>query len=93
MPLNRIAILVPGEMGAAVGKAFGDNGIEIITCLVGRSDYTKKLALRANMRDAGSLDALVREADLVLSTLDPAKAVTASGEIATAMQPADPTPA
>ncbi len=93
MAIGTIAIMSPGNMGSAIGRFLGQNGFEVITCLAGRSDYTKKLALRANMRDAGSLDALVREADLVLSILDPAKAVTVAGEIAQAMQAANATPA
>lgn len=93
MAIGTIAIMSPGNMGSAIGQFLGQNGFEIITCLAGRSDYTKKLARRANMRDAGSLDALVREADLVLSILDPAKAVTVAGEIARAMQAANATPA
>ena len=86
MAFGTIAIMSPGSMGSAVGQFLGHYGYQVITCLAGRSDYTKKLAQRAKMRDAGSLDALVSEADLVLSILDPGKAVTVAGEIAEAMQ-------
>ena len=88
MTLNTIAIMSPGNMGSGVGAALGESGFEVITCLAGRSDYTKKLARRANMRDAGSLAALVAEADLILSILDPAKAVSLAGEVAQAMKDA-----
>lgn len=93
MAFGTIAIMSPGSMGSAVGQFLGQNGYRVITCLAGRSDYTRKLARRAGMRDAGALDALVREADLVLSILDPGKAVAVAGEIARAMQTAGGRPA
>ncbi len=86
MSFSTIAVMSPGNMGSAVGDFLGRSGYDVITCLAGRSDYTRNLARRTNMRDAGSLEALVTEADLVLSILDPAKAVTVAGEIAAAMQ-------
>ena len=92
MAFGTIAIMSPGNMGSAIGEFLGRHGFEVITCLAGRSDYTRKLAERTNMRDAGSLDALVGEADLVLSILDPAKAVMVAGEIAAAMRSAGATP-
>jgi 3-hydroxyisobutyrate dehydrogenase-like beta-hydroxyacid dehydrogenase len=75
----------PGNMGAGVAAALGASGYDIITCLKGRSDYSRDKAARANMRDVGSLDGLVAEADLILSILDPAKAVSLAEEIAAAM--------
>jgi 3-hydroxyisobutyrate dehydrogenase-like beta-hydroxyacid dehydrogenase len=86
MPFNTIAIMSPGNMGAAVGKCLGQNGYDVITCLAGRGDFTRNKAEDAGMRDTGSLDALVSEADLVLSVLDPGKAVMVAGEIAQAMR-------
>ena len=73
-------------MGGAVGKMLGRHGYEVITCLTGRSDFTRSRAQDAGIRDAGSLDALAAEADLVLSIVDPGKAVMLTGEIAEAMR-------
>lgn len=92
MTLKTIAIMSPGNMGSGVGAVLGENGFEIITCLAGRSDYTRNMAAEANMRDVGSLDALVAETDLILSILDPAKAVPLAQEVAAAMQAANHKP-
>lgn len=93
MPFKTIAILSPGNMGSAVGAFLGKAGYEVITDLTGRSDYTTGLAARAGMRDAGSLDALVGEADLILSILAPAFAIELAGKIADAMGRTGATPA
>ena len=93
MALNTIAVMSPGNMGSAVGDFLGRNGYEVITCLEGRSDYTRKLAARCNMRDAGSLDSLVAEADLILSILDPGKAVMVAKQIAAVIKDSDRKPA
>ena len=92
MSFNTIAIMSPGDMGSGVGAALGESGYDVITCLKGRTDYTKQMAARANMRDAGSLESLVAEADLILSILDPAKAVSLAADIAQAMKGAGRTP-
>lgn len=92
MAFDTIAVMSPGNMGSAVGKMLGLNGYEVITCLAGRSDFTRNKAAEAGMRDAGSLDALVAEADLVLSILDPGKAVMVASEIAEAMRNAGSAP-
>ena len=84
MSLKTIAVMSPGNMGSGVAAALGASGYDIITCLKGRSDYSRDKAARANMRDVGSLDGLVAEADLILSILNPAKAVSLAEEIAAA---------
>ncbi len=92
MSLKTIAIMSPGDMGSGIGSVLGENGFDVITCLAGRSDYTRSMAAKSDMRDVGSLDALVSEADLVLSILDPAKAVLLAGEVAAAMKAVGNTP-
>ena len=92
MSFNTIAIMSPGDMGSGVGAALGESGYDVITCLKGRSDYTKQMARRANMRDAGSLESLVAEADLILSILDPAKAISLAADVARVMKGAGRTP-
>ena len=85
MTENRIAILMPGDMGHAVGRALRRHGHDVLTCLAGRSARTRGLAAAAEMRDAGSLEALVAEADLILSILPPEAAVAQAGAVAAAM--------
>jgi 3-hydroxyisobutyrate dehydrogenase-like beta-hydroxyacid dehydrogenase len=92
MSIRTIAILSPGNMGGGVGKFLGRNGYDVVTTLTGRSDFTRRKAVECGFRDAGSMDALVREADLVLSILPPAHAVAMAEETASAMKRTGATP-
>jgi len=80
-----VAIIAPGDMGAGVGAALKAGGHDIVTCLAGRSDETRARAARIGFRDLGDLDALVGEADIVLSILPPASALGLAREVAAAM--------
>ena len=75
MTTSCIAVMAPGDMGHAVGKVLGDHGHDVITCLAGRSDRTRALAAKGNFRDVPDLEALVTQADLILSILPPANAI------------------
>ncbi len=92
MPLNKIAILVPGEMGAAVGKAFHDNGLDVLTCLAGRSRPTRERAAAAGFRDVADLGALLADADMVLSIMPPEFAPATADAVAAAMTSSGSTP-
>ena len=72
MTVNKIAILSPGDMGHAVGRALSEHGFDILTLLEGRSERTRALAQDAGFRTSASLNELMIEADLVLSILVPA---------------------
>jgi 3-hydroxyisobutyrate dehydrogenase-like beta-hydroxyacid dehydrogenase len=85
MTNDRIAILMPGDMGHGVGRALRAHGHDVITCLAGRSARTRGLAEAAGMRDAGSLEALVAGAGLILSILPPNAAVAQARAVAAAM--------
>ena len=71
MPVETVAVLSPGDMGSAVGAALGSNGIKVITALEGRSARTKALATSSGIEDAGTLEDVVMQADLILSILVP----------------------
>ena len=86
MPLKTVAILSPGDMGHDVGRALSQHGLDVITCLKGRSDRTRSLSRRAGIRDVGSLDRMVSEADLILSILVPAEVADSAREVAAALQ-------
>lgn len=86
MPLPVIAILMPGDMGHAVGRALLDNGHRVVTCLEGRSSRTRGLAEQAGLEDLPDLDSLVSDADILLSILPPARAVNQAEAVASAMQ-------
>jgi putative dehydrogenase len=85
MMFKKIAILSPGNMGAAVGAQLKESGYDVISYLADRSDYTKRKAEDAVIRDVGTLNAVVSEADLILSILDPGKAVLIAEQVAVAM--------
>jgi 3-hydroxyisobutyrate dehydrogenase-like beta-hydroxyacid dehydrogenase len=85
MTPDKIAILMPGDMGHGVGRALREHGHDVMTCLADRSDRTRELAEAAGMRDCASLDALVVEADLILSILPPDAAIAQATAVAIAM--------
>jgi 3-hydroxyisobutyrate dehydrogenase-like beta-hydroxyacid dehydrogenase len=73
-------------MGHAVGRALGEGGLDVITCLQGRSERTRELAAKGNIRDVPTLEELVTQTDLVLSILVPAEALSVAGRVADALQ-------
>lgn len=86
LKLQRVAILSPGDMGHAVGRDFRASGLEVLTCLSGRSSRTRELAEHAGFKDVPSLKALTKEADLVLSIIVPDAAVVLAEEVAKSLK-------
>ena len=86
MSVRTVAVLSPGNMGHAVGRALGRHGMDVVTCLTGRSERTRGLAKDAGIRDVPSLEVLVEESDLILSILVPAEAVGLAKEVAEALR-------
>lgn len=78
MPLKTVGILSPGDMGHTVGQVLGSRGLRVITCLQGRSERTRSLARRAHITDVPTYQALVNEAEMILSILVPAQAKQAA---------------
>jgi len=70
-----IAIISPGNMGSGVGKFLAEGGFRVIAPLDGRSDFTRDRAAERGIENAGSLEDAVAVADIVLSILDPGKAL------------------
>jgi 3-hydroxyisobutyrate dehydrogenase-like beta-hydroxyacid dehydrogenase len=87
-----IAILSPGDMGSAVGAVLAGVGHRVITCLDGRSARSHALAEASGIADVAPLEAMVGEADLILSILPPAAAVDTARRAAAAMTAAAATP-
>ena len=85
-PLKTIAILYPGEMGAGLGKLLAEGGLRVITTAAGRSARTQQLAREAGLEQLDSLDALLAEADVVLSLVSPAAALQVAEEVAQRLQ-------
>jgi L-threonate 2-dehydrogenase len=84
MTAQTVAILMPGDMGHAVGNVLRDSGLRVITCLQGRSGRTAALAREAGIADAGDYQTLVREADVILSIIAPAAASEVADRVAEA---------
>ncbi len=76
---------MPGDMGNAVGRVLREHGHRVLTCLEGRSDRTRGLSEAVGLEDAGDLNALVREVDMILSILPPASALSQAEAVADAM--------
>jgi L-threonate 2-dehydrogenase len=70
---SSVAIIAPGNMGAAVGRRLVEQGVEVMTWLEGRSDASRKRAEAAGMT-GGDLDRIVA-ADILLSIVPPGEAV------------------
>ena len=89
MKSETVAIMAPGHMGHAIGGHLARAGLKVITNLEGRSTETRARAERAGIEDVGSDVRLVDEADILLSVLPPANAVTLARRAAEAIEAAD----
>jgi 3-hydroxyisobutyrate dehydrogenase-like beta-hydroxyacid dehydrogenase len=90
--LRTVGIMSPGDMGSAVGQVLAQHGLRVIAALGERSARTHALAAEAGIADVGTLENLVRQADLVMSILDPDAAIVAARRVAEAMQSAGARP-
>lgn len=77
-----IALLHPGEMGAAVGGCLVSRGHRVIWASAGRSDASRRRAECAGLEDLGSLDNALAAADLALSICIPSGALDLAREVA-----------
>lgn len=84
--MKSIALISPGDMGQAVGALMSRGGVRVLTCLAGRSERTRGLARAAGFTDVPTLEALVREAELVLSIVPPAQALAVARDVAGALR-------
>ncbi len=85
MAIGSVGILSPGEMGHTIGGVLRANGLQVLTHLGGRSGRSRSLAEQAGMEDTPSLEELVRQADVLLCVLVPARAVEVAQEVAAAL--------
>ena len=86
MAIESVAILSPGDMGHAVGRSLREGGLEVITCLEGRSERTRRLAESAGIVDVPDLESPVERADLVLSIMVPSEATALSEDVGQALR-------
>ena len=86
MSIQTVAIISPGEMGHAVGRALREHGLRVVTCLEGRSNRTKTLSRSAGIENLQSLEELVKQSDLILSIIPPSQAMELARRVASALQ-------
>ena len=85
MEARTVGILSPGEMGAAIGAVLRQSGLDVVTCLDGRSNLTRLRAEEAGIRAARDYDELVGSVDILLSVLVPAEARSIAERVASSM--------
>ena len=86
MTITTVGLLSPGDMGHSIGEVLVQHGLEVLTCLDGRSQRTRDLARSAGIEDAGTLESLVAASDVLLSVLVPARATELAERVAAAMR-------
>jgi len=84
--IQTVGILSPGDMGHAIGAVLHQHHRRVITNLQGRSARTAALAKAAGFVDVHDDETLVREADVLLSILPPARAYALAERVAAAVR-------
>ncbi len=83
-----IGILYAGEMGAALGRVFLDEGLRVVTTLNERGPRTRSLCHDAGLEVVKSLADVVRAADIVVSAVPPSAALQVARDYAALAQTA-----
>ena len=71
-PAPTVAVLHPGQMGAAVAAQLHRRGVPVLWCPSGRSERTLARARHVGLQPIGELAELLERADVVLSICPPA---------------------
>ena len=66
-----VGIHAPGAMGTALARCLRAGGYEVATTAAGRSPATARRLADAGLPDAGSVDAVVAAAAVVISVVPP----------------------
>src|ERR671915_576049 len=82
MNIKSVALLHPGNMGATIGAAAAVSGARILWASEDRGGATRRRAEQAKLIDGGSLESIVRQADVVLSVCPPHAAVDVANAVA-----------
>jgi len=80
-----IALLSPGEMGTQVGRLLHEAGNSVVTCTAGRSEQSRARAQAAGFTALPDLDAVAREADLIICVVPSLSAEPLAGVVADAV--------
>jgi len=77
-----VGLLHPGEMGATIGAALRSRGHDVAWASDGRSDATRRRAEAAGLRDVGTVAALARECETIVSVCPPHAAPGVAAQVA-----------
>src|SRR3954465_9340942 len=80
--MTALGLLHPGEMGGALGARLRERGHDVLWASDGRSAATRDRAAVAGLRDAGSVAALAKQSDVVLSVCPPHAALEVARAVA-----------
>src|SRR5258708_19763859 len=80
--MKTVALLHPGEMGAAIGACLCGRGLRVVWASAGRSAATRSRARAAGLEDVGPLERALGVADIVLSVCPPHGALALAREVA-----------
>jgi 3-hydroxyisobutyrate dehydrogenase-like beta-hydroxyacid dehydrogenase len=80
--MNAVAVLHPGEMGAAIGACLVARGLRVVWASAGRGAATRSRAKAAAIEDLGTLERALGAADIVVSVCPPHGALALAREAA-----------
>ena len=75
MTITTIAIQSPGDMGHEIGRVLVNAGYKVVSAMEGRSKRTRALAKSGGIIDAGKLENLYDDVDVILSIMRPDEAL------------------
>ena len=84
MPNKTVAILHPGEMGAAIGACLFSRGLRVVWASAGRGARTRSRASASGIEDLGPLERALGVADAVISVCPPHGALALARQVAAA---------
>lgn len=84
MAFQKIAIMSIGEMGFHWAKLLKSHGVEVFTYDKDRGEVSRKRAENAGVTSVASMNALVREAELIISIVVPTAAKKVATQVAKA---------
>jgi len=84
VPNKTVAILHPGEMGAAIGACLLSRGLRVVWASAGRGAQTRSRASASGIEDLGPLERALGVADAVISVCPPHGALALARQVAAA---------
>ena len=84
MAFQKIGIMSIGEMGFYWAKLLKSHGVEVLTYNKDRAEVSRKRAENAGVRSVASMNALVKEAELIVSIVIPFAAKKVASKVAKA---------